>query len=665
LKNTIVTIFVLIAFNFSAADIVYIDPVRNAERVSINNNIIIGLDERIESSDFNKLIKVNGTLSGEHEGMVILTKDKRKIIYTPFRPFAFNEKVEVKISRIKTSAGYENNLNYSFQTEKSKLVWDLKKRLMNETGYTSFKEPVYQTDTLNLPEITVSILNNPSPGDLYFSNFPFSQIPNTPYLLIADNTGAVSYHREVYVWALDYKKQPSGLMTYYEYDKFYGEDTNHNIVDSFYCGNGYYTDHHELQITNDGHAFLMSYDPQPVDMSLIVPGGNPNAIVTGLIIQEIDENKNVVFQWRSWDHFEITDAVHENLLAANIDYVHGNAIEVDNDGNLMISSRNISEITKIDINTGDIIWRLGGVNNEFAFPNDTIGFSYQHDIRRIQNGNVTLFDNGNFHTPKFSRAVEYHLDEVNKVATLVWQYRKNPDTYAFAMGSVQRLRNGNTLIGWGNTNPFLTEVTPAGNTALEMSLPQGIYTYRVFRDETKFTLNVKMAIEGFYNENTDQLNINDTVKTYLRNVNSPYNIVDSAESILDSLNLNGNFNFYNAASGRYYIKLKHRNALETWSKKGGEIFSDGDVLLYDFTVSGSRAYGNNQTLKGIIYCLYSGDVNQDGVIDLADLSEVDMDIFSFRSGYNNTDLTGDNFTDINDIALADNNAFEFVTAVIP
>ena len=55
----------------------------------------------------------------------------------------------------------------------------------------------------------------------------------------------------------------------------------------------------------------------------------------GLIIQEIDENKNVVFQWRSWDHMEITDAEHINFTGTNIDYVHGNAIDYDHDGNIL------------------------------------------------------------------------------------------------------------------------------------------------------------------------------------------------------------------------------------------------------------------------------------------------------------------------------------------
>ena len=71
-------------------------------------------------------------------------------------------------------------------------------------------------------------------------------------------------------------------------------------------------------------------------------------------------------------------------------------------------------------NTGAIIWRLGGKNNQFSFINDTIGFSHQHAIRRLENGNISLFDNGNYHSPPFSRAIEYSLNENNKTATLVW-----------------------------------------------------------------------------------------------------------------------------------------------------------------------------------------------------------------------------------------------------
>ena len=102
----------------------------------------------------------------------------------------------------------------------------------------------------------------------------------------------------------------------------------------------------------------MAYDTETVDISHIVQGGNPAVRVVGLIIQELDADKNVVFQWRSWDYFAITDATHENLDAADIHECHGNALEIENDNTILLSSRHLDEITKIDPATGNIDWRL-------------------------------------------------------------------------------------------------------------------------------------------------------------------------------------------------------------------------------------------------------------------------------------------------------------------
>jgi hypothetical protein len=146
----------------------------------------------------------------------------------------------------------------------------------------------------------------------------------------------------------------------------------------------------------------------------------------------------------------------------------------------------MDEITKINTANGNIIWRFGGKNNQFTFVNDTTGFSHQHDARRISNGHITLFDNGNYHTPHYSRAVEYSLNESSpKSATLIWQYRRTPSVYSSAMGNVQRLPNGNTLIAWGTTTSIvsLTEVTSVGSIMYELSLPSTMSSYRAFRYE--------------------------------------------------------------------------------------------------------------------------------------------------------------------------------------
>lgn len=484
-------LILLLCTSVVKSDVIYLDPIPNSKYVSINNNLIIGTDAVIsESSVGNLSIVVTGSKSGIHSGDVILTSDKKRIIFKPYQRFMFDETVTVSITSQSNQIRFNGSKStqYIFHTEKSKIKWGVEETLRSELGEKY--HPLFQTDNPDPPELSILISNNPSPGKILMGSFS----PTGSYLLVVENNAALSYAKEQASNSYDFKRHPDGTFTYFSKisEMFYQLDSTFAIIDSFYCGNGYTTDLHEIIFTPTGNVFLMAYDTKIIDMSQIVPGGHPAAQVTGLIIQEIDGNRNVVFQWRSWDHFQITDATHLNFTSANIDYVHGNAIEVDYDGHVLISSRHMDEITKINRSTGQIIWRLGGKNNDFTFINDSIKFSYQHDIRRIANGNITLYDNGNFHTPQFSRAVEYQLNEANRTATLVWQYRSTPDIYGFAMGSARRLPNGNTIIGWGYTSPTLTEVTPQGDIALQMKLPDGALTYRV----TKSIFDIPTGIAG-------------------------------------------------------------------------------------------------------------------------------------------------------------------------
>ncbi|MBK8983724.1 MAG: hypothetical protein IPM38_15745 [Ignavibacteria bacterium] len=177
--------------------------------------------------------------------------------------------------------------------------------------------------------------------------------------------------------------------------------------------------------------------------------------------------------------------------------------------------------------------------------------------------------------------------------------------------------------------------------------------------------DITLAPEGFYNISPGNLNMRDTVTVYLRNASSPFAKVDSAKSILDSATLKCAPLFPNAPNGTYYLHIKHRNALETWSKSGGESYSVGNSLVYDFTSAQAQTYGNNSILKGTKYCVYSGDVDQDGTIDISDGSLIDNDAFNFASGYLPTDVNGDGLIDLTDGVYTDNNAANFVSKVTP
>jgi len=80
-------------------------------------------------------------------------------------------------------------------------------------------------------------------------------------------------------------------------------------------------------------------------------------------------------------------------------------------------------------------------------------------------------------------------------------------------------------------------------------------------------------------------------------------------------------------------------------------------------------YDNHNMIQvdssSVNFAIYSGDVNQDGVIDATDAGAIDNDAFNFVSGYVVTDLTGDNVIGASDAAIADNNAANFVSVIRP
>ena len=265
-------------------------------------------------------------------------------------------------------------------------------------------------------------------------------------------------------------------------------------VDTLNCVNGYKADYHDIQLLQNGGYILQAYDSINVNMSEIVSGGNPNAIVIYLIIQEFDQNKNLIFEWNAWDHLNIADYTNLDLTRLRLTWMHGNSIEVDQDFHLLVSNRRSSEILKIDRNTGDVLWYLGGPNNDFTITNDSFnGFSKQHDVRRLSNGNILLFDNGNEHQPPISRVVEYSVNEINKSINLVWEFYHPEQLLGLAMGSAQRLPNQNTLINWGivnNNGAIITEVDYDKNIVLEIRYPLGVRCYKVRKEDWFFSTNL-------------------------------------------------------------------------------------------------------------------------------------------------------------------------------
>ncbi|HMS65791.1 MAG TPA: SBBP repeat-containing protein [Ignavibacteria bacterium] len=188
------------------------------------------------------------------------------------------------------------------------------------------------------------------------------------------------------------------------------------------------------------------------------------------------------------------------------------------------------------------------------------------------------------------------------------------------------------------------------------------------QNEFGSTLKLNAVIEGFHYSSFTPFMREDTVKVYLRLSSFPYSIIDSFKQKLSNTGY-GEFFFTNAIGGvNYYLTIKHRNSIETWSKDGNWIVFNQDTSSYNFITSASKAYGDNQKLVNsspVRYAIISGDINQDGVLDAFDLSGIENDAGSSNSGYVLTDLTGDDFVDAADLSIIENNVTLGVFAVTP
>jgi len=268
-------------------------------------------------------------------------------------------------------------------------------------------------------------------------------------------------------------------------------DENFNPVEILQMGNGYQAESHDFELLPNGHVLMMGYYTTLADIRQAVPAAYPRAEVSGAVIQELDGNRNVIWQWRTWDHFNWSDFSDwgTNATSSQIAGWHVNAVRQDPiDGNLLVATT--GEAMKINRQNGDVMWRLGGAHNQFNFvgvdPQEAIRQLAGSDFHRLPSGNYILLNNGAADGLRTSQVHEYQLDEVNKIATHVWQYIPSTPIATWNRGNVQRLPDGNTLIGWGTSNtgqnPDCTEVTPGGVKVFELSFTNNLTdSYRAYR----------------------------------------------------------------------------------------------------------------------------------------------------------------------------------------
>lgn len=255
------------------------------------------------------------------------------------------------------------------------------------------------------------------------------------------------------------------------------------------AGNGYTMDEHEFLITPWNTALILADGVTRANLTSI--GGLADQQVISNVVQEIDiRTGRVLFQWNAADYVPYSDSHQPLSSSASLpwDWFHINAVHLDTDGDLLVSSRHTWTVYKVNLHTGRVMWELGGNQSSFtlkAAPGQVLGsageiFTWQHDPEGLGHGLYTVFDDESAGQPQLpARVVTVRLDLSTHLATLVKSINQPEGLSAFFAGNAQTTKNGDLFVGWGSL-PYISEFSPSGALLFNAELPSGDATYRAY-----------------------------------------------------------------------------------------------------------------------------------------------------------------------------------------
>lgn len=328
-----------------------------------------------------------------------------------------------------------------------------------------------------LPELELTVPDTDGamePGWTLFNlNNRFDDIPYT--VVLADAEGRIRWY---YQASTDERGGDTPVVRLGDGVAFGGRGVPNTVV--HWSGRVLWTGspgHHELQPTGEpGHLLYLGWT-----------GPCGGLTTPSTVIYEVDWMADeTVWEWHFCEHYTPDPEFP--------DWAHGNTADLFPSGDALIfSSRNQNSIMKIDRETGDIVWSMGfdgrvedGFRGELAMVEED-RFYQQHDPEVLPSGNIVLFDNGHATARPYSRAIEIAYEHVpggESTASVVWEYRHEPDLYTPIWGDADRLSNGNTLVTFGerqsDQRTTIVEVSPASEPVWELQMP---YEWGAYRSE--------------------------------------------------------------------------------------------------------------------------------------------------------------------------------------
>lgn len=430
-------------------------------------------------------LNVVGSRTGRHLGRLEAHSDGRGASFLPDKRFDPGERVDVSV---KPNGSKTIHFHFTIARPVALAVPAGTPGTPTQPGQV---QSFHSLPQLHPPTVTVTTqIGGSAPGDIFLS--PTNTLGQAGPLILDARGNPIWFHPlpgKAQAFGFQeqrYEGQP--VLTWWQgivSSRGYGVgddvvfDRSYRQLATLRAANGYSADLHDFVLTPQGTALILAYDPVRADLSSV--GGPRDGTVLDGVLQELDPRTGLVrFEWHSMGHVGLDESEVKPASDGVFDYFHINSVDVDSDGNLLVSSRNTWTIYKINRRTGQIMWRLGGKHSSFKMGTGT-QFAYQHHARHQPASMITLFDNGA--APQVhpqSRGIELKLDMKRKRATLVGQWTHPTKLVAGSQGDVQTLAGGDRFIGWG-AQPHLTEFNAQGRVLFDAALADSVSSYRAFR----------------------------------------------------------------------------------------------------------------------------------------------------------------------------------------
>lgn len=244
-----------------------------------------------------------------------------------------------------------------------------------------------------------------------------------------------------------------------------------------------------MQELGNGNFPLVSYKPRDhVDLSAF--GKPSDATVVDAEIQELTPAGSLVWSWNSKEHIDLAEtdrwwSTPPTRLPDGrdaYDYAHINAVEPDGSG-LVVSLRHTDAIYRISRSYGQIEWKLGGTTTgeSLIVSGDPLSHTLggQHDVRRLADGTVSVFDNGS-QLSRPPRVARFRIDAAARTAVLVESLSDSEIPTSVCCGGARKLSSNGWLVAWGG-NPVIAEYAADKSRIFKLHFTDtGAVLYRAF-----------------------------------------------------------------------------------------------------------------------------------------------------------------------------------------